>query len=423
MPGEVLDPGHQNASVLRDELLTADDRKVRQVVGLIDSLSNAAVNQAILGSLRSRLAVIEPVRPLHFARLLFLPLDPLVVPADDWRPGDPTVPRSAIASISQTVRTGLGSHAEAIQKTITGHGTDAAEVIALAGEMLWSRAAVMLTETPSPIGWERTGLPPTAYQPLGRAIAGVLRRAVWLESLARDAANRAVEPNHKIVNDIMEDIASENAEGYAMIVRLVLLRSPHATSVMREIVWRKREPAETAMLRQAVAQGMEHLLAYMESASGLSNEIGHTIATAADEVRRVVTVLQEIEGGLAQDRPRVKAVRKRLDDVCRERFSVGVREVLVTPLTTASGPIDNSGQRRLEGGARELRTLEAVARKVGSPESYDRLLLQTSDTVRAAVEHGTLTPIRGLRLVEILSGPEAAESMYMECAVSPSGKP
>lgn len=243
----------------------------------------------------------------------------------------------------------------------------------------------------------------------------MLRRAEWLECIARDEATGAPEPNEKILNDILRDIANESAEGCAMIARLVLLRSPLAAALMRQLISSKRDPAEKMMLRQALAHGTEEVLAHMESDGGIADKLGRgAITGAGEEVRRVVTLLRELEDdpGAGRHRIRLKAIREKLDEACLNRFSNGVREVLVAPLEDASVPVDKAGQTHLETGARELRSLETMARTVGSPERYDRMLSQASETVREAIGAGTLTPMRGVRLIEILSGPEEAEVVY-----------
>ncbi len=92
---------------------------------------------------------------------------------------------------------------------------------------------------------------------------------------------------------------------------------------------------------------------------------------------------------------------------------------MVAPLAAASGALDGAGQTQLENCTRDLRALEVVARKVGGPASYDQLLLQASDAVLAAADAGTLSPLRKIRLIEILSGPEAAEALYRKEVLQP----
>jgi hypothetical protein len=174
---------------------------------------------------------------------------------------------------------------------------------------------------------------------------------------------------------------------------------------------------QKAMLQRALARGMEQGLKRVESQSGVMDEITRApLATVGDEVRRLATFLHEMseDTGAAAHRPRLNAMRERLDQVCRKRFANGLAEGVVQPLATASGVLDGTGQTQLETRARDLRSLETVARKVGGAGSYDHLLLQAAETVRVAAKAGTLTPVRTLRLVEILAGSGAAAAMYRE---------
>jgi hypothetical protein len=68
----------------------------------------------------------------------------------------------------------------------------------------------------------------------------------------------------------------------------------------------------------------------------------------------------------------------------------------------------------LESCARDLRSLETAARPVGGAGSYDQQLRQAAEKARLAAKAGTLTPVRMLRLVEILAGSEAAAALYRQ---------
>ena len=55
MPNGAPESG-QNMRELRRALLGADDRKIRQIVAMLDELPNPAVNQGILDPIRARVA-------------------------------------------------------------------------------------------------------------------------------------------------------------------------------------------------------------------------------------------------------------------------------------------------------------------------------------------------------------------------------
>ena len=416
MPNARTAPDPREARALRRDLLDADDQKIRRIIAVVEGAADPRVNQALLDPLRTRLAVLRPVRPLRFARLLFIPLDPLIVPPRDWRPGDPTVPRNVLAAMDRVVRAALGGGEVArMEALIEGLKTDAALVITRVGETLWPRAGDILATAPMPPDWAETGARPAAWPVLAKAIATVLRRAPRLRALAHDAAVGAVALDEMAVNALLRDIAHEPPEGCAMLARLILACAPHAAPLLRHLIDASQSPVEKAMMRQAVATGMDQVLTGMEQSDGFLEEIGHGgLADATAEIRRMAIFLREIEQDTtaAKHRPRLKAIRDKLDQACRARFTAGINEELIGPLAEAAVPLDKADQTRMETRARDLRALETVARKVGGPAVYDQHLNRASDAVREAAKTGTLTPVRQIRLIEILSGPEAAEALY-----------
>lgn len=411
------DAGQQAVRALRHELRDADDQKVKRITAVLDEIADPTVNQSILDPFRDRLAVLKPVRPIRFSRVLFVPLDPVIVPARDWKPGDPSVPRTALASMCRVVRAQLAAEAGVIDKIIAGRKADTTQAITLAGERLWPQAAEILAVAPAPADWVDTGLRPAVYQPLAVAIAAVLRRGSQLRCLLRDGEVGALEADDGAIRDLLHNITSEPAEGQAMITRLILLQSPHAAPAVRRFMSSSRDLATRTMLQQAMAGGVEHALAKLESDAGFAKDIARVaLADAGVEVRRITTLLAEIEeeNGAAANRPRLRAIREKLNQACQTRFADGLREGVVTPLAEAAGLMDGAGQIQLENCTRDLRALEIIARRVGSPAHYDRLLAQASDAVLAAAASGTLSPVRKIRLIEILAGPEAAEALYRQ---------
>ena len=414
MKHDISNAGHAGVREVRQNLRVADDRKIKRVIAMLDDVADPTMNQTLLDPLRLRLASLNLVRPLRFARLLFLPLDPLIVSARDWKPGEPLVPRTALMPIGRIVRAGLGSEAIFIDKTIARQKTDATQAILLAGEALWPRAGDILATAGAPSDWDESGLPVKLFEPLARAISAVLRRGSQLRNLLRDGEVGFVDSAEQCVADILHNIDKETDDGCALIVRLILLQSPHAAPMLRRFIASSRDAAAKSMVRQAIDRGTEEMLSDMESSGGLAEEISRgALANVGAVVRRITTFLREIEeDGAAADRPRLHAIRQTLDVACRERFTDGLSTGVLTPLATTGGPVDGAGQMLMESCIRELRELETEARKVGGAANYDRLLMQASEAVAEAAAAGALTPVRKFRLIEILAGPEVAEELY-----------
>lgn len=420
MPIDAPKPGPGGALALHPGMLDADDEKIRRILRVLDGVSDPAVNQALLDPVRHRLAVLKPARPPRFARVLFMPLDPLTVAAKDWRPGDPAIPRSILTPIAKIVRAGLGSVGPYVDKMIAGGTADTVQAITRAGEALWPRAAEILASAPPPEDWPETGFSPALYATLAANMAAVLRRGPHLRSLALGEEIGAVETDRETVDGILRNIVDESETSWAMIARVVLVRSPRAAGLLRRIVAAGRGPDQQAKMRNAMDSGIAAVLTGLEQSAGLGEIV---LGGAAGGVRRVTTLLREIENDPASARhwSRLRSIRDSLGVVCRDRAAREVKDGLVGPLARASGPpasgpIRATAQMGFEDCARDLRKLAAAARNIGDATGYDPLLRQAIDAVGSAASAGVLTPMRHYRLIEILAGSDAAEVLYLKAA-------
>jgi hypothetical protein len=407
------DSSRQHRQVLRtlhNDMLTADDDKIRQIVGLLDDSPDHHALHAVLDPLRPRLAALRPARPLRFTRLLFTPFADLLVPARAWKPGLASIPRSVLKSMSNTVRVAMGQDAEPIESLIEGYDTTELDIVTRGGALLWHRAGNILTLVPPPVGWSDTGLPDSAYAPLARAIATVLRRAVPLRFLRREAELGVLQPDEQMIDEIVSGLAGEPVEGRVLVFKLIIEQFPRPAVLLERLTNLGDTPAERALLQSAMNTGVEDLLADIETTSDL---VG-TLEDVTVQVQRLNTFLQELgsDADAPRHRARIRAIREKMDTLCRSRFIAGMQEGFVAPLATASAPVDAAGQREMESCARDLRSVEMVGRKLGSSATYDALLVQASTRVSDAAESGILSPMRAVRLVEILAGPEAAEKLY-----------
>ena len=206
---------------------------------------------------------------------------------------------------------------------------------------------------------------------------------------------------------------------------MILLQSPHAAPLLRRFIASGADQAAKAMVRQAIDQGTEQMLATWRT---MPASVRRSAAARWRMLARWCGVSppsctkSKRNSGAAIDRPRLHAIRKKLDQACRERFSDGLNTGLLTPLAGGAGPVDGDGQKLMESCSRELRELETEARKVGGAANYDRLLLEASAAVMEAAAAGTLTPVRKLRLIEILAGPEAAAALYEQEMAGAAGQ-
>ena len=412
-------PGQAPGSSIQRQIGDADDDKINKIIAYVDQFGDAAVNRTLLDPLRARLASLRPSRALRLSRLLFIPIDPLIVSPAVWRPGSLRVPRTALAPLTAAVTARLGTEASRIVGTIGKLDGDAAEAVAQAGALLWPRAADILADATVPPEWRETELPEALFGPLARRVAAVIRRGSLLQRLVRDGDQGRFDDDAANVAAIMAGLIKESVDGAAMVAQLILIQAPQAVLHLRRFVSATRDSAESITLNKAMSLGVEQTLQFLEREANVARKINTgSVGEAADTVRSVAKLLYALDSDASAPvhRARIRAMRDGLDRASRACFAKGLKANLIEPLAALGRPGVAIEQRRLEVSARELRTLEATARHFGDPASYDRSLLQTAEAVRAAYGAGTLGLARACRLIEILSGPDAAVEFYHSAA-------
>lgn len=392
---------------LSQELIEASGAQILRVVATVDAMVSRGAADQLVAPLRQRLIALRPPRPLRFVRLLFHPLDPLIVPAARWRFGQHSVPRTALAPMADHVRQTMGATATAMEAAIAGHTDAEAELIARLGRSLWPVAAAILAEPAMPAGWDATQLGVPVYRPLADVIATLLGQATALDALCVETANGLLPPGAEAIDLILTRVATAHPAALPMAIALLLARLPQAAAQ----VARSSVGPAGAVMAAALDQAAGLLLRQLEEADGIEVRIATgSLAESGGAVKGIATLLRLLDSGNAQPRRRdtLRAVRDRLDAGCKVRFAAALEDDLLMPLRHLGASPGSATISALETAARGLRVLETEARTVGSGATYDLLL----GTAAAAIENGAtrevLTLADRLRLVEILAGTDAA---------------
>jgi hypothetical protein len=396
-------------------LAQARDEQIMRVVAMVDAMPVRGAADQLIAPLRERLARLRPSRPLRFARLLFMPLDPLIVPAARWRPAQPAIPRTVIPALALAIAEGLGPLGKKIATMIEGRNTAEHGVIDEAGDLLWPNAARVLLDAPVPDGWEASGLGLNIYKPLSRRIAALLFQAGRLSQMMADAGQGVVPSEIGPVRAMLDDAMRHDPESAPMAIALLLARVPEAAPLLPRVA-KTFGGREGILLRHASEQAAEILLDQLKAPGGVEGQLGgRDLAEAGATVRRLTSLLGALEGEtLSPDRRKqLTEVRQRIREGCQSLFLERLSVDLIEPLqfATDGGP---GSLWDLETAARGLRSLETEARRAGGDNSYDKLLGQTADMVREKVVLGVLDRVAGLRLMEIVAGPEAALALLGE---------
>jgi hypothetical protein len=397
-------------------LADARDAQILKVVAMVDAMPDRGAADQLIAPLRPRLAQLRPPRPLRFARLLFLPLDPLIVNAARWRIEQPTIPRSAIPSLAAALAVDLGAVGRKVAAMIEGRTTQDLEVVAAAGALLWKKAAEMLADAQQPADWEATGLSTPVHKPLARRIGALLFQAERLQRWMADAAQGLAPPEAHAVQAMLEGAIRRDPDTQPMIIALLLARIPEVAPVLLRVASLIGQRGGTLM-RHAGEQAADMLLNQLEAPGGTEAHLGgQDLAAAGETVRRLTTLLGALQGeSLSPDRrDRLIVVKERIKAGCQALFTDRLATDLLDPLracTAGSGP---EAGWELEAAARGLRALETEARRTGDDKTYDVLLGRAADVVHEITENGGLGRVGGLRLMEIVAGPELALAMFGE---------
>lgn len=397
-------------------LAAARDEQILQVVAMVDAMPNRGPADQLIAPLRRRLAHLRPPRPLRFARLLFMPLDPLIVPAARWRASQPTIPRTAIPPLAAVVEADLGAAGRTIAAMIEGHTTQDIDVVAAAGEILWNQAPQALLNANLPADWDTTGLGLLMHKPLVRRISALLCHAVPLRNMMANAAEGLLPPEANVVQAMVEDVIGREPEAQPMIIALLLARIPEAAPVLVRVAMLLGQRGG-ALLRHAGEQAADILLDQLEAPGGTEAHLGgQDLAEAGATVRRLTSLLGALEGeSLSPDRrERLIDVRARIKTGCQSLFTERLSTDLLEPLRACAPDSGPEAGWELEAAARGLRALETEARRAGDDKSYDVLLGQAADMVREITVQGGLDRVEGLRLMEIVAGPEVALALFGE---------
>ncbi len=398
---------------LRDlniELNHARDSQIGRVVAMVDALPHRGEADRLIAPLRPRLAQLRLARPLRFCRLLFTPFDPVIVAGPKWRPGSPTIPRTALEPIAEAVRGELGPVAAEIEAFIAGKTTADSAAISAVGEQLWSQASAILARAgPPPPQWEATGLPVSVFSALSRGISVVLAHASELHELVATVVQGGkLRPEDAL--RVLDTSAGHSPDAWGMLLALLLSRLPQADAVLRAAI-SNGLIGPNSVMRAAAEQAIDVVLGGLEAQGGAGGPVaGSELSQAGPEVVRILALLQGLDSDQlsSERRRRVHGLRQLVEASCRSRFEAGLTGELVAPLMLLRPGADPAEVTRLEDIARDLRRLEAAARKINARNGLEAQLQRTAGEIGGMKADGALGLADRVRLVEILAGPDEA---------------
>lgn len=349
---------------MRQAISQASDLQLRRLVPVLDALPERGVANALLDGARPRLKHLRPPRPMNVMRLLFLPLDPLIVPPREWKPGQGLLPRTALAPLAHAL---AGAQPELVghwQAALAGADMANVSLIREAGAVLWPAAAALPRVLPP--GWAETGLPTHVFPELAGLCTMLWRHAPALMRLRLAGADG---PPESLARPIFRLISAEGSEVVGLCLRVLL---PHAAKPARLV-------AMVAGLSAALAPAAERALdQYLEAAEpGLD---AADLATTAAVAQRFAALLEDLDQSATRDKPRraqlLQALRRSAAESCAQRLRAEIPPHLIEPLEALienPAPPD-AAVEALEMAAMALRGLADSGRRLHAPLAAERLL-------------------------------------------------
>ncbi len=387
-------------------LAGARDAQLARVVALVDTMQARGQADALIAPLRARLRLLRPARRPHFGRLLFAPLDPVIVPATAWMRGTATVPRTALAPIEAVVRRHLGAEAAAVEAALREDGA----AIAPIGARLWAAAADALRggEDEMPPAWTEAGLAADAYPPLRRAIAAVMTAAASIDVWAGKAVDEPA-PTVTELRRLLVAALGDGAEACALVSAVLLGSLPRACGAVLDAIAGIGED-NPASARVCAELAVDATIGRIETAAVVA--IGSApLQAAVQEIQRAALLLAGAGRGAGpRRRERLDAARRAVDGECRRRFANALADDLVGPMGALSA--EPTCIPDLEAVARDLRRFEREARQLGGAGAYDDALRRAAELVSGLPGAVPLTTGDRVRLAEILAGSDQALRLF-----------
>lgn len=409
MAAEPAPPRHREVRAVSRDVAGADNARVMRIVATVDAMAARGSADELIAPLRGRLAALRPPRPLRFVRLLFHPLDPLIVSPGRWRPDQPALPRTALAPLADCVRATMAAEASAIGAAISGRTTADIDLITAQGRLLWPDAGRVLMSAVPPPSWSETGLGAAIFAPLARRTGAVLAQMAAFDRFCADTVQGLLPPRPDALHAILRGIAEADETALPMMVKLLLTRLPEAATLLIA----GQPGSQGAALKASANETVDRLLEQLARQDGAAAQVAAaSLEEAGAAVRRIAVLLRQLEDGSVSParRTHLKAVRQALDAGCRTRFAAGLRDEVLAPLLAGGSP----DMRVMEAAARDLRALETEARAAGGGAAYDLMLRQAADAVKALPADAGPGRTDRIRLVEILAGSDAALAMLNE---------
>lgn len=423
-------PGADGLASLSQALSTACDRQLIAVLALVDASPARAAVDALLGSVRPRLWLLRPPRRLSLRRVLTVPLEALLAEPDLCPPAGIRLPRSLLPALFAVVEPGLDSLLRAeIESGCQRCTTAELDELLRLGHRLWPAAAAVLQQALlDPRGLYRwlaaRGIETAAFNDHCHALLALLRHGDRLAQALLAREGRLSDPGTAAAphRTLLLQVAEEGGLAFRSVAASLLLRAPSPDIVVRMIA-----QARLSLQRPALLEVVEEVVGVLAQELGMLPEAPRQLPDSLAERRselalRLAMIISELSG----QGTRLEALAADAGEALVRQFGITLDAAVLAPLEglSAAGFAETETVGAIEAAARAARRMEVAGRAMGRGGIFavalaaarTRILAIARQSPAVADGSGAIALPDLVRLLEILSGPDAALAMIEQLA-------
>lgn len=386
---------------LANDLRDASDSTILRVTRAIDTLPERGAADRLLDGLRPRLTELRPPRPPVLSRVLFAPLDPVIISPGEWRPGSPSIPRSVIAPVTTLIRARLPDAAAIEASLAAGREPD---------EQLWHDAAAILADNILPVEWgspafqAQVGIKPQAMPPLLAVIRLVFAHAPLTLRLGPEH-----EPAGERIRPLLLEAARSGPLAWSVVLALLFEQTAVPAALVEQVLALTRETSLARQLDASLQAVIGTVVDKLDRASPDQAVTDEALDAQAQRAARLAG-FSVLRGDMQAFGRRLMQRRREMALQCSAQLASGLSGAssACIPAGLLAPEAEQEAAERLEVRLRSLRRLDLAARPLGDAQGRDRLLADAAAFYTGTAAPAWLTQADRLRLCEILVGAEAA---------------
>lgn len=423
---------HQVAASLKE----ASNEQLVRIMQFIDRLPSRQRIDDVVAPVRGRLALVKPARSMTLSRVLVAPFEDLLVGPDLMGTSPWFIPRDMTG-----VATGIffdaldpGRRAE-LDRRLTGKTMDDLDTLLETGEEIWPVAAdaiiyrIERRETSSGIG-------PHLHLPL-RGIAGILRCGTevvtFLEQLPPRPMPRLRNDQRGAAMSLLYSMGQVSPEMFRYAFTILVRRSTEPMEFFELILNADFgiPPELRDMVLAETAHECLHEVDVMQQ--DMAEQTDRSAVDTANAALRIASLIESLENAPRQ----VQVNAKRLADTKAKAsqsiiksyqgaLSGELRETFDTVAKPANSVSASDAEvEHAENVARSTRKIQLAGGRIGAGsnleqvrnghfEEFRRAILQKAGKMRVSGTARLAALMEEIRLVEIVFGSEAAQSLVAE---------